>query len=980
MLSKGKSVLLVAMALASLSPLVTHAQGNATVTGTVTARGSNTPLSGAQVTISGTRLGASTSSDGTFTIRGVDAGSVKVRAQMIGFEPSEQTVQVGASATASVNFALTRTAVTLNGVVITATGEEQRRSIGTAMATVGSEQITKAAAVNPQEALAGSAPGVTVLANGGQPGVGGTIVLRGINSVSQGNSPVIYIDGVRVFNGHTPTNVGGRQFISPLNDIAADDIDHIEIVKGPAATTLYGTEASGGVIQIFTKRGKEGAPSWTLTTTAGVNTIGHIGPESDPTGLFFNKCSGTLTIGNGTKFEDPTCPSNGSWLKKGPIGRLHLGVSGGTSNGLRYQVSGNADSEDGVLRTGGAYQRGLRANMGFTPAKGLTIDVNQSVAYSRTVGFPDGNSANGAVLNISRGSGSNYKGPGCADLTIICVNNDSLFTNNIVNVLNHYTTGATLTWDPTESITNRFAVGYDYNDADIKYVVPFGNYRVPLGSLFQTLWKRQFLSADYAGTYRRQLGGISTSTSIGGQVFQSRLNSTEFESDNFAAPGEPTPISGSTRLINDANSQRVTNAGLFAQEVLGWRDVLFLTFGARVDGNSAFGKDFGLQTYPKVSASYVISDESFWSRRFIETLKLRAAIGDAGKAPGAFDAVRTWTPVAAENGKPAFSTNSIGNPELGPERTRELELGFDATAFDGRINLEYTYFNARTYDALIPVQQAPSLGFSGSQLINVGYLYNHGNEVMLRAELLRANSANVTARVGFTTINTKAGYVGGTTLTIFALGRTYVREGYPVPSYIGFKVMNPNEHANPIIEDGHFLGTVFPTRSWQPGLNVRLFRNVEFDVQGEAQLGGHNLNAIGYQNANLRAWQPCYAAQDAMTKAAAGDSAALAPFTALERARCTINTRIARDYSFWVEKSDFFKIRSISMSYNLPKQYLMGARNGSLTFAGRNLWTSTKYTGMDPEVADQRDDTFARRDYYVFPTSRTFTATLRLGF
>jgi hypothetical protein len=117
-----------------------------------------------------------------------------------------------------------------------------------------------------------------------------------------------------------------------------------------------------------------------------------------------------------------------------------------------------------------------------------------------------------------------------------------------------------------------------------------------------------------------------------------------------------------------------------------------------------------------------------------------------------------------------------------------------------------------------------------------------------------------------------------------------------------------------------------------------------------------------------------------MTKAAAGDSAALAPFTALERARCTINTRIARDYSFWVEKSDFFKIRSISMSYNLPKQYLMGARNGSLTFAGRNLWTSTKYTGMDPEVADQRDDTFARRDYYVFPTSRTFTATLRLGF
>ena len=135
MLSKGKSVLLVAMALGSLSPSATQAQGNAAVTGTVTARGSNAPLSGAQVTITGTRLGASTSTDGTFTIRGVEPGPVKVRAQMIGFEPAEQTIQVGASATASVSFALQRTAVTLNGVVITATGEEQRRAIGTAMAS-----------------------------------------------------------------------------------------------------------------------------------------------------------------------------------------------------------------------------------------------------------------------------------------------------------------------------------------------------------------------------------------------------------------------------------------------------------------------------------------------------------------------------------------------------------------------------------------------------------------------------------------------------------------------------------------------------------------------------------------------------------------------------------------------------------------------------------------------------------------------------
>jgi outer membrane receptor protein involved in Fe transport len=979
--SRVKSWLRLAIAFIAIAPMTIHAQASSTVTGSVTERGSSAPLQGAQVSIPGTRLGAAVSSDGTFTIRGVEPGTIKVRAQMIGYEPIVQTVVVPASGTVRVTFAMTRTATTLSGVVVTATGEESRRSIGTAMATIDTAQITRSAALNPQDVLTGTTPGVTVLANGGQPGSGGSILLRGVNSVSQGNSPLVYIDGVRVFNGHTPTNVGGRQYINPLNDIPAEDIDHIEIVKGPAATTLYGTEASGGVLQIFTKQGKSGAPVWSLATTGGFNYMGHIGPDSDPTGQFFNNCSGILTIGNGTKFEDPTCPSNGSWLHKGPIARFNLGVRGGTSNGITYQVSGNADSEDGVLPTGGVYNRGLRANLGFTPGKGVTININQSVARLRTVGFADGNSANGAVLNISRGSGSNYKGTGCTDVTVVCINNDSLFTNQIFNVTNHFITGATVTYQPTDALTNRFAAGFDYNDADLRYIVPFGNVRVPLGSMFQTLWQRQFLTGDYATTYRHQLGSsLSTSTSVGGQLFESRIYSTDFESDNFAGPGDPTLVSGSTRLISGVTQQRVINAGLFAQELVGWRDILFITAGVRRDGNSAFGQNFGFQTYPKLSASYVISDENFWPRRFIETLKLRAAVGDAGKAPGAFDAVRTWSPVAAENGKPAFSTNTIGNPDLGPERTREVELGFDASAIGGRLNLQYSHFSDHTYDALIPVQQAPSLGFSGSQLINVGELMSSGHEVMLNLGLVRLPSFDLTGRLGFSKVHSEAGYVGGQVLTIFALGRTFVKEGLPVPAYYGLKVMNPNEYANPVIQDNQFLGSVYPTRTWTPGINARIMNRVTFDAQGEWQLGGHTLNAVGYQNANLFAWQPCYAAQDAMRAAAAGDSTGLSKFTALERARCTINTKIARDYAFWVEKADFFKLRSMSLTFDLPAHILPGARNASLAIAGRNLFTSTKYTGTDPENSDTRDDTFARRDYYVFPGSRSFTMTLRVGF
>src|SRR5207237_6049284 len=141
-------------------------------------------------------------------------------------------------------------------------------------------------------------------------------------------------------------------------------------------------------------------------------------------------------------------------------------------------------------------------------------------------------------------------------------------------------------------------------------------------------------------------------------------------------------------------------AGFFLQELLGWKDRLFVTGGLRVDGNSAFGSSFGLQTYPKISAAYVLSEESFWPTRILPTFKLRAALGESGKAPGAFDAVRTWDPVAADEGKPGFTPFQLGNPNLGPERTREIEIGFDASALQDRLGVEATAYRARTMDAL----------------------------------------------------------------------------------------------------------------------------------------------------------------------------------------------------------------------------------------------------------------------------------------
>lgn len=955
-------------------------QATGTITGTVLERGSEKPVESSQVTVLGTRLGAQVNAQGTFTIRGVPLGVQRVRAQFIGFEPVEQNVTVTAAG-ARITFQLSRAAMALSGVVVTATGEEKRRAVGTAMATMDTASIARTAASNPQQLLAGASTGVSVLANSGQPGAGATLRLRGVNSVSQGNNPLIYIDGVRVFNGNGPVATGGGQQSSPLNDISPDDIDHIEIVKGPSATTLYGTEASGGVIQIFTKQGRGGVPQWTTTISSGFNFQGHVGFKDDETGMWFNKCRGPLNVnGNGVKFEDLGCPASGSWLSDGPIQRISLNVRGGTQGGTTYYVGGNWDDEKGTLPRSGLHNRGLRVNLGFVPAKFFTLAINSSIAQNRSQGFADGNSAGGAALNISRGTNSNYKTAGCSDATVTCVNNADLFKSDILNTTVHLITGAVLTYQPTESFSNRLAVGYDNNNAEINYVVPFANLRLPLGAMWQTLWHRQLITADFSTTYRYAFGeNWTTSSSVGGQVFDSRLYSTSLETDNFSGPGYPTLVSGSTRLINDVNNQRVINAGFFGQEMIGWRDILFITAGLRIDGNSAFGKSFGLQSYPKISASYVISDESFWPRQWVPSLKLRAAVGSSGKAPGAFDAVRTWDPVAAENGKPAFAPNQIGNPDLGPERSEETEAGFDLAALNGRLNIAFTHFSQTTKDALIPVIQAPSLGFSSSQLENVGTLKNSGNEITVSGELLRLSKATLSAKVGMTTLKSNAVDVGGQTLTIFTNGRTYVRAGYPVPSYMGKRVTNPDAIANPIYSAFDYLGSVFATRTYNATLTLQAYRRFTFEALGEWQFGGHNLNAAGYQNANLRVWRPCYAAQAALMKAAAGDSSALGGFTAMARARCTINSS-ERDYSLWVEKADFFKLRSISVTYDLPTRWLPGSRNAALTVAGRNLFKSTPYTGFDPESADKTDNTFGRRDYYTFGPYKTFIMTLRVGF
>ncbi|HEY4129325.1 MAG TPA: SusC/RagA family TonB-linked outer membrane protein [Gemmatimonadaceae bacterium] len=977
-------------------PGTLRAQATGVIRGTVKSEGSNIPVGNAEITVVGTARGAHSDPAGAFRITGVATGAHQVRVTHIGEVAQTRSVTLAAGDSAVVDFVLKDAVLSLDAIVVTGTAAQSRqKEVGNAMATIDTKAFENAPVSNTQDILTASAPGVTVLQNSGQPGTGGTIRLRGVNSITQGNNPIIYVDGVRIYSDPGPITPGARQSTNAFNDIKPEDIDHIEIVKGAAATTLYGTQASGGVIQIFTKRGAATAPQWTVSVAEGLNSTGHVGPSSDPNGLYFNNCAGVKTAGDGTQFMDPTCPSNGTWLQDGPVQRYELNVHGG-SDALNYYLSGNYNQESGVIRTGGDKNGGFRANFGFSPARNLLVTVNSAYDKKNISWLPDGNYTNGFTLNVFRGSSNNFKGGKGDDCSSVptgvsCITNGYILDQQIANDADHFISGLTVNWAPVTGLTQRFNAGFDYNNSSNTLLEPFGFLSLPTGSLSDAEWNHTKLSLDYAGSYQNTIKTFASTFSWGGQLFDDRERYTTLTGTNLSGPGEPTLESFANRTLGVATAPRVVNGGFFVQEMVGWKDRLFLTGGLRVDGNSAFGSSFGLQKYPKISASYVLSDESWWPKRFVETMKLRGAIGESGKAPGAFDAVRTWDPSPGDNGKPGVSIAQRGNPDLGPEVTRESEVGFDIGALDNRLGLQVTGFRARTDRALIGVVYPASEGFSTSQLTNVGSLQNEGLEAQLNGTLIQSRDLEWQARVNLTSLGSKALDVGGVPIAT-GLG-SYVREGYAVPSYFGTTILNPSAVGAPQYSttSDQFIGAEYPNHILSYGSTFTFRGNLTLDALLEEQRGGVLDNYIGFQNAKRFVWQPCFATQAALRaalgpdgKSGTGDdnASALNGFTASQRARCSINTA-EQNSDYWYSKTNFVKLRTVSLSYRLPQRFsVIKGSSTQLTIAGRNLFTWTDYDGVDPESSDQSDagTGLGRREYYQLPPYRTFLATLRLTF
>src|SRR5690242_2766934 len=668
------------------------------IEGTITDASTHAPLASAQVFVVGTRLGAMVNPDGKYHIAGVPAGSVQIQARLIGYAQVTKNATITAGQTTTVDFALAQSAVTLGDIVVTGTGGAvQEKKLGNTVAKVDVAALKNAPIRNPDEVLQGRVPGVSMVPSSGVTGEGARIRIRGNASLSQSNEPIIYIDGVRVDNGGSSGNGGAT--VSRLDDIDPSTIDHIEVLKGAAAATLYGTEASNGVIQIFTKKGTPGSPRWKVDyARSEISMPSSIAPNAGFARTQAQADSLSILTGQTiTPFVPFTVPVINQLYQTGHGDQLNASVSGGAQQ-VSYFVSGRYSNTDGPF-TGKRFPGSLTQDMQRMYQATANLDLFlrdnfhlnfRSFYQQGHVESPDGHNSITSPYALAR-----YAKPEdgyCLDdngkpsfqniiAPFTCAKGGNPYGNTAFYTIRealinqdiqddrHFNGAITARFTPWTELTVNGTIGLDNTNVVATGYVPFGRavdqftgYSLQ-GSRSVNHLNTQNVTLDLNANWTRDLTTEFNSVFTAGmQGFIEDRDNDGGSDANFPGPGLQIIGAGNEPSVFEDRLKKV-NAGFFAQEQLGYRNWVFVTGGARYDYNSAFGQSAGGVLYPKVSASVVPSDLPSWHHTVLSSLRLRAALGKAGRQPGAFDKLTTFSSLASQYGGGLVPDN-LGNTDL----------------------------------------------------------------------------------------------------------------------------------------------------------------------------------------------------------------------------------------------------------------------------------------------------------------------------
>ena len=982
------------------------------ITGRVTEEGSNQPVASATISIVGTTFGAISGSDGRFTVSASE-GPVTLRVRRIGFSP--KTVVVGAGL-ADVTVSLTKDVLELDKQVITGTATTiASLNAANAVTVVSGEKLNRAPAQTIDNALQGKISGAVITSNGGAPGGGTQVQLRGVSTVNAAFSPIYVVDGVivnnsAIQNGLNTLTQGARsnvgvnstsnqdQQVNRIADINPNDIESIQVLKGPSASSIYGSQGTNGVIIINTKQGRPGKATLDVTQRFGTYVLANkLGPfrcfqTAEEVASIFGATSPLVAAFNAS---DKQCHD----FEEELYGHSSLSyqtvasIRGATEGGTNYFISGLAQRDNGLAPNDQYRKQSMRINVSQKFGDRLSIRANSELIHSLTQRGISGNDNTGITpydtfaqtptfVDFTRQPDGTYlRNPqNSVNNSNPLQNQDRIKTpENVYRLLGGLNGVYNLLSSEKQTLDLTLGGGIDaYNDAS-KIISPADIYVEQANGTPGTLVSNSanVLSAGISGSLAHKLVQNRFAATTSGGFRQGRRQSDIVNNIGRGVFPGVTAVSAAVQTFVNQEQSIVKDFSLFLQEeFLTLNERLLLTAGVNFEKTSNNGDPSKYYNYPKYSASYRLPEII----PHITEFKLRLAYGKAGNQPtaGKF----TFLTTLFNEGRTGLRASTVkGLSSIKPETAGELEGGADITGFNGRMRLSVTRYRKQIDDLLLQSAVAPSTGFS-TQWINGGQIVNKGTEVELGLTPIQTGRFEWISQTTFSRTKGKVtklpvpGFIAGP--GSFGFGSGWIGEGLS-PSVIqgpggcsieltGRTPATPYGQRCPSANRKlEFVGDAMPDFTMGFTNDMKL-GPVRLQSLFDWRKGGDIINLTNnYFDGALLAGGGLWPVSD----------------TAVTNERFT---RYRAQDPVYVEDAGFVKLREVTVSYQLPARLTQRLFNGHaesarVEFSGRNLKTWTNYTGLDPEVSNNGNGATGRiQDITPYPPSRGFFFSINTTF
>lgn len=971
MLKKIPLFLTCALLLGLFSATSLYAQVGS-LSGQVTDAVTGEELIGATVLIVEIERGAPTNLSGVYTVNDIPVGTYQMRVSYVGYRSLNTEINIS-NGENTFDAELQPDATGREEVIVTGIASRTSREVSeVAVTRVSAEDFTDNTSFQDlSQLIGGRVSGVNVQPSGGTVGAGVRFNMRAGGGLGGNGQPLIYIDGVRIDNSQIAGPGRGGQGTGTLADIDMSEVADIDILKGSAAAALYGTSGSNGVVLITTKRGSamgdEGGLAVNVSTTRG---------NSD-----FARESQTEQFLSEDSINDV--------FRTGLLEEYSINASGG-SEFIRYYTSFNQRQEEGTLPRNYMDRQSFRANFDAFPREDLTVSISSGFTRNETALPDNDNNVRGYLGNVILAQGGD-------EGTFGFTSEEAINSIQDVSRQNRFIGSAQIQYRPIEGLEFNASAGYDGANLRRDETVPPGFFVTgpgDAGERYILNRRNEQYTYDLNARYSYDITPeLSASSVVGSQLFDRTLENVFMIKRGFATPLVTNIGSGEDFIDGNEGFLNTREAGVFFEQNFNYDSKYLFSIGGRQDFAAAIGEEAPNIFYPKASGA-VRLDNILDLPSYASFLKLRVAYGETGRLPDFNDGASRLFEAANSAYGTGGVIDFVGNEEIKPERVKELEFGVEADLFN-RLGLDMTYYRLWAEDSIIGFRQAPSTGVVNTVPFNVGEVEGSGFESMLSINAYESRSTSLDFDVSYSYQYSEVKDLGGAQpifdgFSVQVLEEGIERSAFFLPRVNGALFDDDGVYAGvDADEERSEIGSPFPNHTGSFAMNLRVLNNLSLYalVDWAADLYIYNnTREFATSFRNLEEWE-VLREQLGLGSPFVEGIEELTPGTDeyIDAANryAKLNPGFASNN---VERADWLKLREVTVSYNFTDwinrtsagDYI---RNFTLSAGGRNLLTTTKYSGLDPEVNfDGARSLIRGQDFLTMPPARQFYFTASFGF